>query len=403
MTASLAWLLLAGPAWAAVGGVAIPRRYRRLGRDPRLAPLAGGLAGAATGPVGVGYLWLVSPPLGRARHLLLPTLLLAGELLVMARLLAPADPCLTSLGYVLDQAQNGLTLGAIYATMAIGLTLIFSVFGVVSFSHGQFVMLGGVASYLLLTTVLPFNALLVVPLVGLGGFGLGALIELTLLAPIRQGRVQRPDEYAILVTFGLGIFAEYALLALLGPVSGLSAPRYTDRPPLALLSATYAFGPLHLRTDLIVAGAAGLIVIGLLHWFLRRTWAGRSLRGVAMDPQAAAVAGIDSARVFTLAFGLGSALASMAGALLIPVIAFTVLDTPAQAAVRSYVIVVLGGLGSVPGAGLGGLFIGVVEALGAACYPDPSRGAVYQDTFGLALFAAVLLLRPQGFFGRRNR
>jgi branched-chain amino acid transport system permease protein len=118
-----------------------------------------------------------------------------------------------------------------------------------------------------------------------------------------------------------------------------------------------------------------------------------------MDKQAAAVTGINPLRMNTLAFGIGCMLAGMSGAALIPV--FTWVPWVGMAAsTRSYVIIVLGGLGSVPGALFGGLIIGLVEALGAGCYPDPSKGAAYRTAFGLLIFAVVLLVRPTGLFGR---
>ena len=125
-----------------------------------------------------------------------------------------------------------------------------------------------------------------------------------------------------------------------------------------------------------------------------------SLRAVSQNREAAGVAGINARQAFTLAFALGSALAGMAGATLVAVLNFPVPDIAGQAALRSYVIIVLGGLGSVAGAWLGGIFIGVVEALGAGCFPDPNRAAAYQLAFPLIIFALVLLIRPQGFFGR---
>jgi branched-chain amino acid transport system permease protein len=103
----------------------------------------------------------------------------------------------------------------------------------------------------------------------------------------------------------------------------------------------------------------------------------------------------------TLAFGIGTMLAGMSGAALIPVFTW-VPWVGAAASSRSYVIIVLGGLGSIPGALAGGLIIGLVEALGAGCYPDPSKGAAYKTAFGLIIFALMLLVRPTGLFGRES-
>jgi branched-chain amino acid transport system permease protein len=400
MTALLLWLALAGPLWAAAGAAALPRRYRRCELDSAGLGTAGAMLGLATGPLGVAAAWLRTPRLtGGWARLAVGTVAVAEALLVF-RALAPANPCVTDAGYVANQLQGGLVIGAVYATFAVGLALIFSVLRIVSFAHGQFVMGGGILAFLILRDVWHVNPIFVVPVVGVVGFAVGALVERTLLTPVTRNTVDRKDEYAILVTFGLGIFAQYALLGVLGNTSGVKSAPYTDGT-FGLTATTVSAGPLLLNVGLVIAGATGLVLCLGLAGFLRYTWIGRSLRAVALHPLAASNAGINSARTFTLAFALGSALAAMAGAALVPVLNFPVPDFAGQAALRSYVIVVLGGLGSVPGAFLGGLFIGVVEAIGAGCYPDPSKGAIYQPAFSLVIFAAVLLLRPQGFFGSR--
>src|SRR5262249_20344683 len=158
----------------------------------------------------------------------------------------------------------------------------------------------------------------------------------------------------------------------------------------------------NLRIDLLIAGGIGLLAFVLTGLLLYRTWLGRSLRAVSMDRDAAAVVGIDAGRAFVCAFGIGTLLAGLPGAALLPTFNFQVAEMAAQAAIRCYVIVVLGGLGSVGGAVLGGLALGVAEALTAACYPDPSKGATYDAAAGLLMFLVVLLVRPQGFFGRAD-
>lgn len=407
MTAVMVWLLLAGPVWGVVGSIALPRRYRTRGQDPRLARAAGALVGLAVGLPGLAVLWWRLPRLRQSWAIAAPGVLLAAELMAGFRVLWPASACVRSPGYVLGLLGDGLLVGAVIATAAVGLTLIFSVLGVVNFAHGQLVMAGGVTAYLLLSELGQLNPLLVIPLVGAVGFAAGTLVDRGLLSPLHRGTVDRPDEYAILMTFGFGMFLQYVLLGVLGPTSGLRTARYTD-VPLPFLGArlgdgTLAVGPLSVDTNLAVAGAVGVVLCTLLAVFLRATWTGRSLRAISENRQAAQVAGIDAGRGVTLAFGLGGMLAAMAGASLVPVLNFPVPEIAAQMAIRTYVVVVLGGLGSVPGAFLGGLFVGAVEALGAGCHPDPSKGAVYQSAFGLVLFALVLLARPQGFFGRAAR
>ena len=401
MSRFVTWTALAGPVWSLVGAGVLPRLYRARRADPRLAGLAGGLWGAALGPLALGWLHRRVPPLRRGPHIVLPALLVAGEIAWLFARAYPSNPCVRDGFYVLDQIQTGLTVGLVYATMAAGLTLIYSVQRIVSFTHGQFVMFGGVTAFLLLrdSSLSPYVAL---PVVAAATLVLGVGMAIVLLRPVQRGTVERPDEFAILMTFGFGLFLTYALVGTLGAPVAVRTPRYTDRPLLGLDTAVVQAGMLRFRVDLVIAGAIGLLLFGAHGWGLYRTWLGRSFRAVSMDRAAAAVSGIDAGRVFVLAFGVGTMLAGLSGAVLVPAFNFQVPEMAAQTAIRSYVIVVLGGLGSVRGVLLGGLFLGVVEALTAGCYPDPSKGATYQVASGLLVFLVVLLVRPQGFFGRTD-
>jgi branched-chain amino acid transport system permease protein len=134
-------------------------------------------------------------------------------------------------------------------------------------------------------------------------------------------------------------------------------------------------------------------------WFLYYTWTGKALRAVSQDRQAAAVTGINPNRMNTLAFGLGAMLAGLSGASLVQVFSW-VPWVGVQASGRSFVIIVLGGMGSLPGAFIGGLIVGLVEALGAGCIPDPQRAAAYIPAYGMIILTLVLLLKPTGLFGR---
>lgn len=402
MTWLLVWFCFAGPIWAAIGSTLVPSRYRRRGKDARQIGLVAGLAGASLGPIALAVLWLTTPPVAKAPAVIGLVLLVCAQALAFLAFLFPQNPCITSPGYDADLLQNGLILGAVYATMAVGLSLIFSVQNVINFAHGQFVMFGGIAAYFLLQTAASITPIGAIIIVGVAGFVLGVVIDRGLLDPIYRPGIERKDEFALLATFGLGVFLQYAILGALGPTSGVKVVGYTALLPSRWnVSSSMALGPLHIRLDTAIASVLGLILFGLLIWILRATWLGRSFRAVATNPAAAATAGIDSRKTSTYAFAMGTALAGMTGAILISAITFQVPDIGTEMGLRSYIIVVLGGLGSVPGALLGGLTVGVIEALGAGCYPDPSKGAAYQVAFSLAAFALVLLLRPSGFFGRR--
>jgi branched-chain amino acid transport system permease protein len=385
------WLLCAGPAWAALGAWVLPRVYRRKGLEDAPARFLGGMAGFTLGPLLLVPLWYFTPNLRHWYWSGGPGVLAAIELYGLFAFLNPNNLCVTDVGYVADQIANGLTIGFIYALIAIGLTLIYSVQGVVSFAHGQFYMLGGYVSYYFLQLFIHVNPIVGIPIAGLATMIIGLVFERLFLRPMHLGRIERAGEYAILITFGLGFFLEYTVLAAVGPFSQ-KAPPFTQARVLTL-------GPMSLLPNRLVAGAVGILLTLALLYLLYRTWLGKALRAVSMDKQAAAVVGINPLTMNTLSFGIGTMLAGMAGAALIPVFTW-VPWVGGPAAVRSFVIIVLGGMGSVPGAFLGGLIIGLVEALGAGCYPDPSNGAAYKTAFGLVIFAVMLLLRPTGLFGR---
>ncbi len=303
------------------------------------------------------------------------------------------EACVDQPYYVLGLIINGLIIGTIYALMGLGLTLIFSVLGIVSFAHGEHYMLGGFTAYYLLKWINGFPPLLAVVVAGLVTFAIGAIFERLFLCPMHTGKVERPSEYAILVTFGFAFFLQYLTLALIGPFP-VKATRYVDWRIKPL------FGQIPMYSTRVVAAAIALVLIVIVLWFIHFTWTGRALRAVSQDRDAAAVIGINPAQMNNLAFGLGTMLAGMSGATLVQVFSW-VFDVGVPASAKSFVIIVLGGMGSIPGALVGGLIIGAVESLGAGCFPDPNRGLAYKDAFGLLIFALVLLIRPQGLFGRK--
>lgn len=414
------WLLLAGPLWAIIGGIVIPRRYREAGlSDAGIRPVSI-IGGFAAGILVIPYLWIRQPDMSDSRLSLWMTLLGVLELYLIFALSYPQNPCVAlpaAPTYVSQQVANGLTIGVIYAIIAVGLTLIYSIQGIVNFAHGQFYMIGGYFSYyflqygnelLLMSGMVGeefvLNPLWGIPVAGVLTMIVGGLFEILFLRPMHRGNIERAEEYAILVTFGFGFFLEYTTLALVGPFSQ-RVDRFSEVRRISFgeiaLDGESVFGPISLLADRGIAMLIGLVLIGALLWFLQRTWFGRGLRAVSQDKEAAAVTGVNPLRMNTAAFAIGSLLAGMSGAVLIPIFAW-VPWIGAETAVRAYVVVVLGGLGSVPGALIGGVIVGVVEAVGSGCYPDPSRGAAYKEAFALAIFALLLLLRPQGLFGRKE-
>jgi branched-chain amino acid transport system permease protein len=294
--------------------------------------------------------------------------------------------------YFLSICTIGLIMGLIYALMALGLTLIFSILHVVNFAHGEFYMLGGYAAILILGLLTNLHPLLVVPLAGCIVALIGVVFERVFLRPMHQGKIERPGEYAVLVTFGLSFFLINVALALFGPLP--------HRPP-SFFKGSVNLGIMMVSADRLTAGVLSLALMAVLLLLIQRTWIGKALRAVSQDKDAAAVVGINPLVMNTIAFGLGAGLAAVAGALLASSFSVTP-DVGAVPSTRSYVIVVLGGMGSIPGSILGGLLIGLVESLAVGYFPDPSRGLAYKSVFGLIIFVLVLLIKPTGLFGRKE-
>lgn len=294
--------------------------------------------------------------------------------------------------YFLALSTTGLIMGIIYALMALGLTLIFSILNVINFAHGEFYMLGGYFSYFLLTLFTALNPFVAVILSGLLVSLIGLVFELFFLRPMHLGRIERPPEYAVLITFGLSFFLQNLALAVFGP--------YPHRPA-SFFQGAVDLGIVRVSADRLTASVLSLVLLALLLLLINKTWIGKALQAVSQNKDAAAVVGINPLRMNTIAFSLGVGLAAVAGALLAP--SFSIVpNVGAVPSIRSYVIIVLGGMGSLPGSILGGVLIGLVESLGAGYFPDPSRGLTYKTSFGLIIFALVLLFRPRGFFGRRE-
>ena len=416
---SALWLILAGPLWAAIASYFIPRHYHEVDADDSNALTAAALGGFAIGPLIFGLMWKNTPKISRNWMIALGALG-AWEIYTLFAIQNPTNLCVQApyqITYLTQQTVNGIVIGAIYSLMAVGLTLIYSVQGIVSFAHGQLYMVGGYFSFYFLLhgsrilsdltgTEVVVNPIWGIPVAGLIVFVMGAVFERIFLKPMHDGLIERVSEYAILITFGFGFIIEYATLAIVGPLPQrttrfIETRRFTFPDPKIQITEDFSFGPILIIGDRAFAMVIGIALIFALLWFLQRTWTGRALRATSQDKQAAAVAGINPTNMNTLAFGLGSMLAAMSGAALIPIFAW-VPWIGAEMVGRSYVIVVLGGLGSVPGALLGGIIVGIVEAMGAGCHPDPSRGAAYKEAFALVIFALVLLLKPTGLFGREQ-
>lgn len=275
---------------------------------------------------------------------------------------------------------SGVLTGSLYAMIGIGLTVVFGVMRIINLAHGEMVMLGMFGAFWghSLWRLDPFLSLLLwAPLM----FAAGMLLYRLLLRKILPGG----ELNTLLYTAGLSLLvANLALFAWTGDYRTINLA-YGQQPvrPLGIAVAV----PQAAAFALALAITAGLWL------FLTRTDLGRAVRATSQNAEAALLMGIDVERVATVTFGLGTALAGAAGVLLAPSL-YLYPTVGELLIVKCFVIVVLGGLGSVPGAIAGGILLGVVESLGAVYV-----SSTYKDGIGFVLFLAVLLYRPSGLFG----
>ncbi|HEY3459429.1 MAG TPA: branched-chain amino acid ABC transporter permease [Casimicrobiaceae bacterium] len=290
-----------------------------------------------------------------------------------------------------DLFVNGLIVGLFYALMAVGLAMIFGVLKIVNFAHGEFYMIGAY-TYVLAALKLGVSPWIALPLAAVAGGAIGWLVERTLMRPLYAGYASwsiMKDEYAVVVTFGLSLLLINVVYKVVGP--------YPYRGPTLTESSPFAIGPVMLNGQKLIAAAVSAALLVGLALFIKRSLWGRQIQAVAQNRLGASLAGIDATRTTSLIFVISGVLAALSGALLAPVINPSP-DVGAFPAIKSYVIVVLGGMGSVWGAMLASLLLGVLESF-FAVYVSYD----YRDAFGLLILILVLLFRPQGLLGERGR
>ena len=291
----------------------------------------------------------------------------------------------------LDLLANGLIYGCFYALMAVGLAMIFGVLKIVNFAHGEFFMIGAY-TYVMVALKLDASPWIALPGAALAGAALGWLVERLLMRPMYQGYASwgfMKDEYAVVVTFGLS-------LLLINLVDKTAGP-YSFRGPSLIDVSRFALGPIMLTGQKAIAAVvAVLLMVGLALFIKRSVW-GLQIQAVAQNRLGASLAGIDATRTTSLIFVISGMLAALSGALLAPMVNPSP-DVGAFPAIKSYVIVVLGGMGSIWGAMLAALILGVSEAF-FSVYGSYD----YRDAFGLIILVLVLLVRPQGLFGEKGR
>lgn len=275
---------------------------------------------------------------------------------------------------------SGIFIGFIYALVSVGLTVIYGVMDIVNFAHGEFLMLGMYVVFWLYT-LFRIDPIFGLPASVLVLFVIGVLTHRLVVRPV----LDAPMSAQIFVTFGLLVFLQGIAQFLWSP-----SYRLIQEPLLAGRLSVLGF---NLSKPQLVAAVGALLTTGFVYWFIERTETGRALQAVAEDREAAALMGINSDRMFALAWGIGAGCVGVAGALLANY--YYIFPTVGTVfALIAFVAVALGGFGSVPGALVAGIIIGVVEVLtGFLIAP------AYKEVTVFALYLVIVLVRPQGLLG----
>jgi branched-chain amino acid transport system permease protein len=279
---------------------------------------------------------------------------------------------------------GGLLTGGIYGVIALGLTLIFGILRVINFAHGEFLMIGMYISYFSCTIlgINPYLSLLIViPIV----FLLGVLCEILLIKPV----LNSPEEIQILLTFGLVlVFQNLALLFWTSDLRNLSSP---------LAFKLINISGISLRLTTVIAFLISITLSIFLYIFLKKTDFGKAIRACSEQKEGALFCGLKINKIYCLTFGLGITLSAIPGALILPTYSVSPF-IGLSFTLPCFIIIVLGGLGSAPGALLGGIIVGVAESFSSLLLPGS-----LQKLVTYVLFIAVVCFKPSGLFGAKKK
>jgi branched-chain amino acid transport system permease protein len=277
---------------------------------------------------------------------------------------------------------TGLTVGAIYALVALGFAIIYNASQVINFAQGEFVMIGGMATAAFVESGLPLP---LAALLAVGGATLvGLALEKLAVEPARGA----PVVTLIIITIGASILLR-GLASLIWDKKIHAVPAFSGEAPVRLAGATL------LPQTLWVLGTT-VVTVALLWWFFNRTLTGKAILAVSHNRLAAQLMGISVRRVLLVSFGLSAALGALAGVLIAP-ISFTSWDVGVMLGLKGFAAAILGGMGSGPGAIVGGLALGLIESLGAGYL-----SSAYKDVFAFVIILAALIFLPDGLAGRRR-
>jgi branched-chain amino acid transport system permease protein len=275
---------------------------------------------------------------------------------------------------------NGLSFGAIYAMVAVGLTIVFGILEVVNFAQGEFYMLGAYLTYLILLAQLPYPIAIVAAIAGMAIIGL--LVERFAIRPLIGKAWQLP----ILSTLGISIIAQNGAILVWTPNPRTIAVETASRT-LSILGVVITY-------QRVIIILLALVVFVALHYFVRKTRTGKAMRAVSQNKEACQVLGIDVARISTIAFALGAGLSGLGGAVVAPLMAIHPV-MGILVVVKCFAAVIMGGFGNIQGTIVAAFILAIVESFAVAYV-----SLQYKDVFAFLVMIVVLLFRPHGMFGR---
>jgi len=281
---------------------------------------------------------------------------------------------------LLQAILDGLLIGGVYSVISIGLTLVYGVMGIVNFAQAEFLAIGMFVAWFA-WAFLGLDPVVAAPLSFAVAFAIGWMVQGQLIARV----LEAPSVAQIFLTVGILIVIENGSLLLFGSQFRSVTTSYQ--------TAALSLGPLFISVPYLIAFAMSLACGMALWWFMRASWLGRAMRATAQNPAAARLMGVDAELMYKIAFALGVGLTAFGGAVIMPYV--TVFPgVGSQFVVLMFTVVVLGGLGSVAGAVVGGLAVGIIQALSALFFPIQLQNLVL-----FVVFILVLALRPQGLIG----
>lgn len=305
-------------------------------------------------------------------------------------------------GQWLDFVMSGLTQGSVYALIALGYTMVYGILRMINFAHGEVFMGGAFTAFFLadafnrsgFLNANPLVALLLVTLLAVVvSMTIAILVERIAYRPLRGA----PRLVPLITAIGASFFLQYTF-------RGFYGSNNKSYPVIEALQGEFMFGPIGIAKARLIVIISAVVMMGALYYFVQRTKTGRAMRAVAEDREAAALMGVDVNRTIVITFALGGALAGVAGilyALIFRQVHFFMGFIPG---IKAFTAAVLGGIGNIPGAMVGGLLLGVVESLGPALFLEglniPAANQL-KDVIAFTMLVLILIFRPTGIIGER--